>query len=49
VYAEVPPRVEYFLTKEGKSLIPCIEALALWGRSRGKKYGKLEEVNNEND
>src|SRR3989344_4173062 len=31
--AEVPPRVEYFLTKEGKTLLPVIEALALWGRS----------------
>jgi DNA-binding HxlR family transcriptional regulator len=49
VYAEVPPRVEYFLTKNGKTLLPVIEALALWGRSRGKKYGKLEEVNKEND
>jgi len=49
VYAEVPPRVEYFLTKEGKTLLPVIEALALWGRSRGNKYGKLEEVDKRND
>lgn len=41
VYPEVPPRVEYFLTKEGKTLIPCVEELAKWGRTRGKKYGKL--------
>jgi len=44
VYAEVPPRVEYFLTKEGKTLLPVIEALTLWGQKRAKKYGKLEEV-----
>lgn len=43
VYAEVPPRVEYFLTEEGKTLIPCIEALAKWGRDRGKKYGEIKE------
>ncbi|MDP2789344.1 MAG: helix-turn-helix domain-containing protein [bacterium] len=49
VYAEVPPRVEYFLTKEGKTLLPALEALALWGRNRGKKFGKLEEVNNKHD
>ncbi|KKR86982.1 MAG: Transcriptional regulator [Candidatus Curtissbacteria bacterium GW2011_GWA1_41_11] len=45
VYAEVPPRVEYFLTEEGRTLIPCLEALAKWGRDRGKKYGKVKELN----
>lgn len=49
VYAEVPPRVEYFLTKEGETLVPAIEALALWGRNKSKKYGKLEEINKKND
>lgn len=44
VYAEVPPRVEYFLTEEGKTLIPCVEALAKWGRDRGEKYGEIEEL-----
>lgn len=44
VYAEVPPRVEYFLTKEGKSLLPMIDEIAAWGRYMGKKYGKIEEV-----
>lgn len=34
VYAEVPPRVEYRLTAEGKSLQPVIEALSTWGRGR---------------
>jgi len=32
IYAEVPPRVEYQLTKHGRSLRPLIEALADWGR-----------------
>ena len=32
VYAEVPPRVEYALTAEGKSLRPVILALREWGR-----------------
>ena len=44
IFAEVPPRVEYFLTEEGKTLIPLLEEIAKWGRYMGKKYGKMEEV-----
>lgn len=40
VYPEVPPRVEYFLTKEGKTVIPILEELAKWGRNKAKKDGK---------
>ena len=31
VYAEVPPKVEYCLTKKGKSLRPILLALEKWG------------------
>jgi DNA-binding HxlR family transcriptional regulator len=31
VFAEVPPRVEYALTSDGKSLEPVIRALWVWG------------------
>lgn len=44
LYPEVPPRVEYEFTEEGKSLIPLVEAIAAWGRSKAEKDGKLVEV-----
>ena len=48
VYAEVPPRVEYELTEEGKSLKPVINALKKWGEAHGLKL--LEErLNNDGE
>lgn len=31
VYAEIPPRVEYKVTKYGQSLKPVIEVMQAWG------------------
>ena len=31
IYAEIPPRVEYFLTEKGKSLCPIIKSMKVWG------------------
>jgi len=33
IHAEVPPRVEYELTANGRSLRPIISSLEKWGRS----------------
>ncbi|WP_442600136.1 winged helix-turn-helix transcriptional regulator [Neobacillus sp. D3-1R] len=31
-YMEIPPRVEYSLTKEGEDLVPSLKSLATWGK-----------------
>jgi DNA-binding HxlR family transcriptional regulator len=31
IYAEIPPRVEYKMTKYGKSLMPVIDVIQQWG------------------
>lgn len=36
-YMEIPPRVEYTLTKAGENLIPSLESLAKWGKSMQNK------------
>jgi DNA-binding HxlR family transcriptional regulator len=41
LYAEVPPKVEYFLTDFGKSLIPMLEEIASWGRTLAESKGKV--------
>ncbi|MFF8836363.1 winged helix-turn-helix transcriptional regulator [Streptomyces sp. NPDC015130] len=35
-YDEVPPRVEYALTKDGMRLTDALEPLAAWGRERNR-------------
>ena len=31
IYPEIPPRVEYFLTEKGRSLLPIIDLMKDWG------------------
>lgn len=31
IYAEIPPRVEYFITDLGESLLPIIQSMKKWG------------------
>lgn len=38
VYAEVPPRVEYFLTVKGQSLLPVLEDLYNWGEQHTQPF-----------
>ena len=44
VYAEVPPRVEYSITKKGKDVIPVIEAIRTYGLKKMKEKGLKEGV-----
>ncbi|HZQ25523.1 MAG TPA: helix-turn-helix domain-containing protein [Terriglobales bacterium] len=39
VYAEVPPRVEYSLTKHGESLKPILKLMSSWGSKHRARYG----------
>jgi DNA-binding HxlR family transcriptional regulator len=46
IYPEVPPRVEYELTKFGKTLVPVLEEIAKWGRDTVQKEGKIVSKGN---
>jgi DNA-binding HxlR family transcriptional regulator len=41
VFRQVPPRVDYSLTKEGKSIVPILEDLCEWGKRRVTKKTKV--------
>jgi DNA-binding HxlR family transcriptional regulator len=43
VYAQVPPKVEYYLTDFGKTLIPMLDEIASWGRNLAKTKGKMAD------
>jgi DNA-binding HxlR family transcriptional regulator len=47
IFPEVPPRVEYQLTAEGKTLLPLLEEIAKWGRKMGAKHGTVEAVSTQ--
>ena len=39
VYAVVPPKVEYSLTKHGESLKPILKLMSAWGTKHRAHYG----------
>jgi len=45
VFGTKPPiRAEYLLTEFGKTRIPVLEAIALWGRTLAKAEGDVIEI-----
>lgn len=43
MYAQVPPKVEYSITEEGKKVIPLIEQIRTYGLYLMEKHGIKEE------
>jgi DNA-binding HxlR family transcriptional regulator len=39
VFPQVPPRVEYSLTKHGQSLRPILVSMSAWGTKHHARYG----------
>jgi len=39
VYAQVPPRVEYSLTRHGQSLKPILVLMSSWGKRHRVRHG----------
>ncbi|MBZ5654954.1 MAG: helix-turn-helix transcriptional regulator [Acidobacteriia bacterium] len=39
VYPEVPPRVEYSLTRHGETLKPILKLMSAWGNRHRARYG----------
>ncbi len=42
IYAEIPPRVEYFITEKGNSIFPIIDTMQDWG----EQYMQFDEEGN---
>jgi len=44
IYPEIPPRVEYKLTKYGKSLMPVIDVIQRWGEKDLKNSRRCDNL-----
>jgi DNA-binding HxlR family transcriptional regulator len=44
VFAQVPPRVEYSLTRHGQSLRPILELMSGWGDKHRVRYGSAGKL-----
>ena len=37
IFAEIPPRVEYSITKSGETIFPLLDAIQQWGKEQMKQ------------
>ncbi|MFZ4462603.1 MAG: winged helix-turn-helix transcriptional regulator [Bacteroidales bacterium] len=37
IYAEIPPKVEYFISQNGETVFPVLDALSYWGKNQMTK------------
>lgn len=44
VFAQVPPKVEYSLTRHGQSLRPILELMSGWGDKHRVRYGSAGKL-----
>ncbi len=42
IFPEIPPRVEYYITDFGESLLPIIDDMARWGRDQMVLFQQAE-------
>lgn len=46
IYPELPPKVEYFLTEVGESLLPLVDIMENWGSDFMEDFYKKQEYIN---
>jgi len=44
VFAQVPPRVQYSLTRHGQSLRPILRLMSAWGQRHRSRYGARQKA-----
>ncbi|TWH47662.1 helix-turn-helix domain-containing protein [Sporomusa sp. KB1] len=45
IYTQIPPKVEYSLTPDGKSLLPILDTLCQWGSNYANAAEPITEKN----
>jgi len=48
IYAEIPPRVEYFITEKGFSIFPIINSMQAWGEQYMEFDDEGDVIDEEN-
>lgn len=46
-YPEIPPRVEYFLTEDGKKILPILNEINEWGLNFAPKFEQITNSGND--